>query len=88
MEEQGSTRRKLLKGAAAVTVAAITAPYVRGAHAAGKLSLGLWDHWVPGATAMMKKLCEEWAAKNHVELNLDFITSQGDKDLLIGSAEA
>jgi Bacterial extracellular solute-binding protein len=88
MEQKGTTRRKLLKGAAAATVAAITAPYVRGVHAAGKLSLGLWDHWVPGATATLRKLCEEWAAKNHVEINLDFITSQGDKDLLTGSAEA
>ncbi|HTT37905.1 MAG TPA: extracellular solute-binding protein [Burkholderiales bacterium] len=88
MEQTGTTRRKLLKGAAAATVAAITAPYVRGVHAAGKLSLGLWDHWVPGATQTMKQLCEDWAAKNHVELSLDFITSQGDKDLLTGSAEA
>jgi len=88
MEQKGTTRRKLLKGAAAATVAAITAPYVRGVHAAGKLSLGLWDHWVPGATATLKKMCEEWAAKNHVDVSIDFITSQGDKDLLTGSAEA
>jgi hypothetical protein len=25
---------------------ALAAPFVRGAHAAGKLSFGVWDHWV------------------------------------------
>jgi hypothetical protein len=34
-------------------------PYVRGAHAAGKLSVGFWDHWVPGANTASQKLCEE-----------------------------
>jgi len=87
-ELRSSGRRELLKIGAATAASFLAAPYVRGAATGGKLSLGMWDHWVPGATAMLRKLCEEWAAKNHVELNLDFITSQGDKDLLTGSAEA
>jgi hypothetical protein len=82
------SRRTLLKAAVATAASALTAPYVRGAATAGTLSLGLWDHWVPGATAELRKLCEEWAAKNHVQLSLDFITSQGDKDLVTASAEA
>ena len=45
----GMTRRSALKTAALATTALVTAPYVRGANAAGKLSIGYWDHWVPGA---------------------------------------
>ena len=37
------------------------APFVRGAHAAGKLSVAFWDHWVPGANDVLDKLCQEWA---------------------------
>ena len=44
----GMTRRTAIKTAALATTALIAAPYVRGAHAAGKLSIGYWDHWVPG----------------------------------------
>ena len=47
------------------------------AHAAGKLSIGLWDHWVPSANAASKALIEEWAAKEKVEVQIDYITSQG-----------
>ena len=41
-----TTRRRVLQGAAAAGVLAM--PFVRGAHAAGKLSVGFWDYWVPG----------------------------------------
>ena len=63
-------------------------PFVRGAHAAGKLSVGFWDHWVPGANAPLEKLCREWAEKEKVDIKVDFITSNGDKDLLTAAAEA
>jgi ABC-type glycerol-3-phosphate transport system substrate-binding protein len=63
-------------------------PYVRGAYAAGKLSIGFWDHWVPGANNASKQLCEEWGAKEKVELSIDYITSQGNKNLLTIAAEA
>jgi ABC-type glycerol-3-phosphate transport system substrate-binding protein len=66
---------------------ALAAPFVRGAHAAGKLSVGLWDHWVPGANAATKTLIEEWAAKEKVEVQIDYITSQGNKLLLTIAAE-
>jgi hypothetical protein len=70
------------------SAALITAPYVRGAHAAGKLSMGFWDHWVPGANNTLTDLVNEWAAKEWVETQIDYITSQGFKILLTVSAEA
>ena len=73
------SRRKFLARTALATTAAVAAPYVRGAHAAGRLSMGYWDHWVPGANDVMRKLCMEWAEKEKVDLQLDFITSQGEK---------
>jgi len=77
------TRRTMLKTAVAVPAAiAVSAPMVRGAHAAGKLSMGTWDHWVPGASQVLEKMCKEWAEKEKVELTFDLITSNGDKDLL------
>jgi len=78
------TRRTVLQTAAAT---ALTAPFVRGAHAAGTLSFGVWDHWVPGAAEVLKKTCAEWGAKEKVDVNVDLITSNGDKDLLTLMAE-
>src|ERR1051325_4518700 len=82
------TRRTAIKTAALATTALVAAPYVRGAHAAGKLSIGFWDHWVPGANNASKALVEEWAAKEKVEVQIDYITSQGNKLLLTIAAEA
>ena len=79
------TRRSILRGMTAAT--AISAPFVRGAFAAGKLNVGFWDHWVPGANDVLAKLCNEWAAKEKVDLSIDFITSQGDKLLLTIASE-
>jgi hypothetical protein len=70
------------------STALIAAPYVRGAYAAGKLSIGLWDHWVPGANAASTDLINQWAAKEKVEVSIDYITSQGNKLLLTMAAEA
>jgi ABC-type glycerol-3-phosphate transport system substrate-binding protein len=81
------TRRTLLKTAAMATTA-ITAPFVHGAYAAGKLTCGFWDHWVPGANEPLAKLCHEWADKEKVDLKIDFITTQGDKLNLTIAAEA
>jgi ABC-type glycerol-3-phosphate transport system substrate-binding protein len=83
------TRRTVLTTAAAATATtALTAPFVHGAFAAGKLSVGFWDHWVPGANDTLTKLCNEWAAKEKVEIKIDYITSQGDKLNLTQAAEA
>jgi len=84
----GTTRRTVLKTAALASAAAITAPYVHGAYAAGTLSLGVWDHWVPGANKALDKLAKEWGDKNKVDVHIDYITSQGEKDKLTAAAEA
>ena len=70
------------------SVAAIAAPYVKDSYAAGSLALGVWDHWVPGANKAFAALCNEWGTKNNVEVRIDFITSQGEKDKLTAAAEA
>jgi ABC-type glycerol-3-phosphate transport system substrate-binding protein len=82
------TRRRFLRGTALATTALVAAPYIRGAHAAGKLSLGIWDHWVPGANDNMTKLCQEWGEKNKVDIQIDYLTSVGDKDMITATAEA
>ena len=82
------TRRTAVKQLALGTAAAVAAPYMRGASAAGKLTLGCWDHWVPGANKALTALCTEWGEKNHVEVQIDYITSTGDKDKLTAAAEA
>jgi len=87
MRTKDLSRRKFLGQTALATGALIAAPYVRGAYAAGKLSVGFWDHWVPGANDSLTKLCNEWAAKEKVEITIDYITSQGDKNLLTIAAE-
>jgi ABC-type glycerol-3-phosphate transport system substrate-binding protein len=81
-------RRRFVAGTAALSTALVAAPFVRGAYAAGKLSVGFWDHWVPGANGATEKLIKEWGEKEKVEVQIDFITSQGNKLLLTGAAES
>src|SRR4029079_4981014 len=81
------TRRRLMAGSVMASTL-VAAPFVRGAHAAGKLSMGFWDHWVPGANAATEKAVRAWAEKEKVEVSIDFITSQGNKLLLTGAAES
>ncbi len=75
-------------GAAAAAATTLPLVHVRRAGAAGKLSVGFWDHWVPAGNAAMKKQVDAWAKKNSVEVTSDFITSVGNKLLLTFSAEA
>jgi hypothetical protein len=83
------TRRAMLKtGTAAAAFSALPLPFVQGAHAAGKLAVGFWDHWVPGANDTLTNLCNEWAAKEKVDITIDYITSQADKLNLTQAAEA
>ncbi|WP_375457962.1 ABC transporter substrate-binding protein [uncultured Enterovirga sp.] len=81
------TRRRVLKTGAA-SAALVAAPFVRGAHAAGTVSVGFWDHWVPGANKATEEICRAWGEKEKVEVRMDFITSQGNKNLLTIAAEA
>jgi ABC-type glycerol-3-phosphate transport system substrate-binding protein len=82
------SRRSLLAGTAGAVVGGAALGRARGAHAAGKLSVGFWDHWVPGANDGLTRMCQEWAEKEKVELQIDYIPSQGNKDLLTIQAEA
>jgi ABC-type glycerol-3-phosphate transport system substrate-binding protein len=88
MSRKKLSRRQFVAATALTSAALITAPYVRGAHAAGKLSIGFWDHWVPGANKASTDLVNEWAAKEKVEVQIDYIPSQGNKLLLTTQAEA
>ena len=88
MSRKKLSRRQLVAATALSSAALITAPYVRGAYAAGKLSIGFWDHWVPGANKASTDLVNEWAAKEKVEVSIDYIPSQGNKLLLTIQAEA
>src|SRR6202051_1502844 len=81
------TRRRFLATTAAAS-AAIAMPHVRGAYAAGKLSMCFCDHWVPGANRASTDLVNEWAAKENVEVSIDYITSQGNKNLVTIAAES
>ncbi len=80
------TRRAALKTAAAA--AALPLVQIRGAGAATTLKVGFWDHWVPGADAVMKKQVMDWGQKNNVKVELDFITSSGNKIQVTSAAEA
>ncbi len=80
------SRRRALKSAAAV--AALPLVHIRTAGAAGKLSLAIWDHWVPTGDAALKKLVDAWAEKNKVEVQLDFLTAIGEKINITMAAEA
>src|SRR5215470_18100617 len=88
MSRKKLSRREFVAATALSSAALITAPYIRGAYAAGKVSIGFWDHWVPGANKASTDLVNEWAEKNKVEVTIDYIPSQGNKNLLTIAAEA
>ncbi len=80
------SRRSVVAGGIAAGV--LAAPFVRSAHAAGSVSIGLWDHWVPGANDAQTAIIKEWGEKEKVEVKVDYITSQGNKLLLTLAAES
>src|SRR5258708_31851084 len=79
------SRRRVVAGAA---VGLVAAPFVRSANAAGTLTIGLWDHWVPGANDVQSAIIKEWADKEKVDVKVDYITSQGNQLLLRLAAES
>ena len=81
-------RRRFLKASSAAAGAAAFATCIRTSQAAGSLSVGFWDHWVPGANAILARICNEWSKKERVDLKIDFLTGQGGKLVLVGFAEA
>ncbi len=80
------SRRNALK----LATASATLPlvHIRSGRAAGKLSVGFWDHWVPEGNEIMKQQCAAFAAAHQVDMQVDFITSVGSKNLLTIAAEA
>ncbi|MFL5282117.1 MAG: ABC transporter substrate-binding protein [Rhodopila sp.] len=80
------TRRRALKLASAS--AALPLVHIRTGRAAGKVSVGFWDHWVPDGNEIMKKQCAAFGAAHQVEVQADFITSVGSKNILTIAAEA
>ena len=88
MSRRKLSRRQFVAATAMSSAALISAPYIRTAHAAGKLTMGFWDHWVPGANKASTELVNEWADKEKVEVSIDYITTQGSKLLLTIAAES
>src|SRR5579872_2303157 len=80
------SRRRALKLSAAAT--ALPLVHISTAGAAGKLSLALWDHWVPAGNDAMRKVVGAWAEKNKVDVTLDFLSAVGNKIDLTMAAEA
>ena len=81
-------RRYFIKTAAASGAISLFAPYVKTSSSAGKLSLGIWDHWIPGANDVLEKIVVTWGKNNGVDIKIDFITSVGNKLLLTAQAES
>jgi ABC-type glycerol-3-phosphate transport system substrate-binding protein len=82
------SRRSFLKRIAIGAGSTVAAPYTRTSYAAGRLTLGVWDHWVPGANDVLQKICADWGESNRVEVQIDFITGLGGKLSLTAAAEA
>ncbi|MBV9249709.1 MAG: extracellular solute-binding protein [Acetobacteraceae bacterium] len=80
------SRRTALKAGAAA--AALPLVHVRTGRAAGKVSIGFWDHWVPEGNNVMQAQCAAFGKANQVEVQADFITSVGSKNILTIAAEA
>jgi ABC-type glycerol-3-phosphate transport system substrate-binding protein len=87
MQNNKLSRRSVVAGGVAAA-GLLGAPFVRSANAAGTLTIGLWDHWVPGANEVQSAIIREWADKEKVDVKVDYITSQGNKLLLTLQAEA
>ncbi len=79
------TRRSALRLGAAAS--ALPLVHIRTAGAAGKLSLGFWDHWVPKTNGVLRDQVNAWAEENKVDVTIDFITSSGGKLMLTAAAE-
>src|ERR1700722_2491564 len=80
------TRRKACRrGAAAPALPLVN---ISAAGAAGRLSVALWDHWVPAGNDAMKQLVGAWAENNKVDVSLDFLTAIGNKITITMAAEA
>src|SRR5665213_469745 len=80
------SRRRALQLSAAAT--ALPLVNIHTASSAGHLSCAFWDHWVPAGNDAMRKVVAVWAEKNHVDVQLDFLSAIGNKIDLTMGAEA
>lgn len=85
MSKPISRRTAVQLSAAAATLPLV---HIRSAAAAGRLTLALWDHWVPAGNDAMRKVVGRWAEKNKVDVELDFLSAVGNKIDLTMAAEA
>ncbi|MEN9498533.1 MAG: hypothetical protein RIS83_352 [Pseudomonadota bacterium] len=81
-------RNLLLSGAGVAAAGVLAAPMVHAQGSAGTLRCGFWDHWVPAGNGAIRELCAEWGEKNRVNVQVDFITSVGNQNLLTIAAQA
>lgn len=81
-------RDLLLSGAGVAAAGVLAAPMVHAQGSAGTLRCGFWDHWVPAGNGILRELCAEWGEKNRVNVQIDFITSVGNQNLLTIAAQA
>ena len=89
MASSGIGRRTALRAGAGVFAGgALAAPMVHAQGTGGTLRCGWWDHWVPVGNNIMRELCNEWGERNRVEVQMDFITSVGNQNLLTIAAQA
>jgi len=88
MSRNKLTRRQFVAATALSSAAMISAPFVRSANAAGSLTVCLWDHWVPDANKASTDAVNEWAEKEKVAVQIDYITSNGNKNLVTIASEA
>jgi ABC-type glycerol-3-phosphate transport system substrate-binding protein len=79
------SRRSMLKLAAGA--AALPLVHIRTAGAAGKLAVGFHDHWVPRGNELVRSQVDRWAEQNKVDVDVDFITIVGNKEILASAAE-
>jgi ABC-type glycerol-3-phosphate transport system substrate-binding protein len=81
-----SRRRALKLGAAA---SALPLVHMRTAHAAGQVTIALWDHWTgKPANDLMLSQIKVFSEKNKVEVKADLIPSANGQILMVENAEA
>jgi len=72
----------------AASATLLAAPFARTSHAAGKLAIGFWDHFVPSANKTCDALIREWAEKEKVEVQIDRFTASKMSLTLAAEAHA
>ena len=81
-------RRGILRTAGGLALGSLAVPFVRGARAAGALSVALWQHPVPGADAAVRRAMTEWAEANRIDVRINFVAADAGRIRQIARAEA